>query len=192
MAKDINLLPKLVDAEIKRSEYQRVGSRVSIGLIGLVLFLALGLFVWSLVVDNSNKQVNAEIASHEKSITDNLDKEIKIRALNAKMTAIKPLLQTPNNMSVIITQLTGLSRGVNGLDPTEITVDQNKVIYSARVMGSDALQVFIATLLDPAKGGQNFSHIVLTSLVRSQGENEYRFSLGLLYTPTKGANGASQ
>lgn len=181
--KDINLLPRILETEVRKSEYQRAGTKLSFILIGIIVLLLGSLFGWSLVVDNSLKKVEAESTSRLVGIKDNLDKELKMRALSSKIKLIKPLLYPPYQNSEIVTSVQEVALTNSSLETTEVTIEGTEVIYSGRAPTSEILEEFLTTLLDSEKGGKAFSQIYLTSLNRNETLSEYRFSLRMKYNP---------
>ena len=130
MAKDINLLPRVLEAEAKRSEYRRVGTRVSALLIGVVVAVVAGLFTWSLLVDNSLKNVQAQTDNRLQGIKDNLDKELKLRALSSKVKLITPLINVPYQNSDIVTRLQGVASVAPSLEASEVVIEGTDIVYS--------------------------------------------------------------
>lgn len=185
MAKDINLLPKLEVSEIKRSQYQRVGSLFSYGIVGLIVSLLVGLFLYSLFLDSSIKNTNISIENRKKGIEANIEKELKQRALVSKVKLISPLVNANYGYSDVITNIQNIIQTSPSVDPTEVIVQGNDVSFSARAPGSQPIEAFLATLLNSSFGGKNFSKVVLKSLTRSENLNEYRFSLGMIFSPEK-------
>lgn len=185
MAKDINLLPRLMEEEVKRSEYQRVGSFFSFSLIGLVLVVLVGLFIFLLILDNSIKNTSNDIGNREQSIKDNIDKELKQRALSSKVKLIAPVVNASYGYSDVVTNLQTILQNSTSVEPSELIVQGNEVSFSAHAPGSQPIQDFFTALLSPGFGGKNFSKVVLNSLNRSENLNEYRFSISMLFSPSK-------
>lgn len=183
MAKDINLLPKILEAEVKRSEYRRVGTRLSFVLIGSVVLVVIGIFAWSLVIDNSLQRVVEKTDSRFQGIKDNLDKELKIRALNSKVKLIAPLINTTYQNSDIVEHLQDVAAVASSLETSEMMIEGTDIVYSGRAPTSQVLEDYLNTLLDSQKGGRYFNQVFLTSLSRSETLTEYRFSLKMKYLP---------
>ncbi len=192
MAKDINLLPRILEAEVKRSEYRRVGTRLSALLIGVVVAVVGGLFIWSLLVDNSLKNVQEKTNNRLQGIQDNLDKELKLRALSSKVKLIAPLLNAPYQNSDIVSHLQEVASVAPSLEASEVVIEGTNIVYSGRAATSQILEDYLDALLDPEKGGKYFNQVFLTSLGRSETLTEYRFSLRMKYVPAQEAkNGNS-
>lgn len=183
MPKDINLLPRILENEVKRSEYQRVGSLISLGLIVGVVVVVVGLFAWSLIIDFSLKNVESQSESRQKGIEDNLDKELKIRALGSKLKLLKPLLDVPYHDSDIISRIQEVSQTTPLLETSEVVIEGTNVTFTGRAPSSQVLQDYLTTLLDSKLGGKSFSKVFLVSLNRSETLTEYRFSVRMQFTP---------
>jgi hypothetical protein len=192
MAKDINLLPKVVEAEIKRSEYKRFGSVLSLSLIGLVVLIVVGLFVWSFLTDRTLQTVERNITNREEGIKDNLDKELKMRAIATKIRLIKPLLASEYDYSDIVDRLQAVAQTSASVVTSEVILEGTSITYTGRAPSSQALDDYFTTLLDPQVGGRNFKKVYLTSLSRSETLPEYRFSIKMSYVPSSGGPNGGQ
>lgn len=193
MAKEINLLPNLIEAEIKRTKYKRLGSLVSFGLIGLAAVVIVGLFLWSFLINRSISAINVDLSNREKSIADKSTTELKLRALNSKIQKLTPLMNQEFYYSEVLKEVLNVTTPISNLQVSEINVTGQSVSVSAVVPNSAALQEFFASLLEPTLGAEHFNQVVLTSLARSKKEADYRFSLQMRFkpTPSGGDNGSA-
>lgn len=193
MAKDINLLPQLMEEEVRRSTYRRYGSVLSITILGIVGLVVVGLFLWLFIIDNSLNKVNQDISSREQSIRDNAEKELQVRALATKVKLIKPMVSTPYTYSEVLTKIQNLVSVSPSMETTNLELEGDQVTFTGRSPGSQPIQDFFSALLDPDNGGKNFKKVVLTSLNRSDNLNEYRFGLQMVFFPDqKGQNNARE
>ena len=162
--KEIELIPKEIEAAKARESLVRNFRRIGIGFFLFSLLAFGGIFAFSWSLSTKFSELEQDAATEEAQIAQFAEIESKVLGLTNKSSALRQILTNRDYFSIALAAVSD-SRPSN-LRVTGITAqtDKNVVTINGETVSYVNLAAFLQNLLDPEKGGVLFTDAVLNSV----------------------------
>ena len=174
----INLLPEEGRAEEALRVRRRLLNFGGLGVLGLILLLSVGTFVYGAYLRNSDNGYLNQISSATQTLQGLSQTELLYRSVVSKISRLQTLLATYPRNSLILDDMASFTPA--GVSLTNLTYDDtSKVSLTGVASGPGPFGTFVAILQDPKLGGSKFTGVQIVSVAGGGSQGDYRFALSM-------------
>lgn len=171
----INLIPPEIKEIVRKDAKRILINKVSIGLLGLLIFLTAVILAVVVYQKASLNKVNSSIEQTKAQINKNVDKEAILKLLKNRLDTINQFTENRYKQGEVF-------KLISSLFPPGITMDSleiektSKVAISGSTEGTTSMQNFFNNLTDPKMNEGKIASVSIESLSLSQ-KGGIRFDL---------------
>lgn len=125
MSKQINLIPKITEEQLRSAELNKLTSLISVLILGATFVLVVGTFVYKAYLSYSVEQVKKQTILQTKELEALKTKESVLKGIELKLSKIGSLYENYPKFSVVLREISSLTNNEVLLADTEVKEDGN-------------------------------------------------------------------
>ena len=173
--REIELIPKEIEAAKGQEVLLRKFRLVSFGFFFLTLLIFGGIFAYRLSLsaqlDNLKKQSASEVAK----IAQYADVESKVLGLTYKSSAVDKILSQREHFSIALAAVSASQPSGLKVTGVDVTRGENTATIKGESANYVILAAFLRNLVDSGKGGKLFADVVLSSVTLNSSKSRAEF-----------------
>lgn len=163
----INLIPPEIKEKAKKEAKRTLLVRISVGLLGVLILITVGILVIIIIQNATLQSLNAELEQDKSEIGSLKESEAVVFFLKNRIDTINRFSNTSYKQGETYDLISNLIP--EGIELSYLQIDKTESVgMQGETNTTSALNIFFTNLMDPSKNEGKIAKVSVESLSRSQ------------------------